>query len=62
MVGGARRPSRGGACEHLARLFNETVFVVGMTHVQTKEAVAANTDGHPAAHTERSATDHPDNR
>ena len=42
--------------EDLVKLFNDTFFVVGMTHVQTPESIETHHSGHRAADTERHGT------
>ena len=42
--------------EDLVRLFNDTVFVVGMTHVQAQETIDTQPSGYSAADTERDRT------
>ena len=45
--------------EDLVELFNDTVFVVGMTHVQTPETIKTNVHGHEGALTKRATAHHP---
>ena len=45
--------------EDLVGLFNDTVFVVGMTHVQAQETITTDTSGHLTADTVRPAANHP---
>ena len=49
----------GAVSEDLVRLFNDTVFVVGMTYVQAQETITIGDIGHRAADTDRLAANHP---
>ena len=42
--------------EDLVSMFNDTFFVVGMTHVQSQETITVSTSGHRATDTERHGT------
>lgn len=42
--------------EDLAGMFNDTFFMVGMTHVQAQETITIDNSGHRAADTERHGT------
>ena len=45
--------------EDLVELFNNTVFVVGMTHVQTPKTIKTVVHGHEGALTKRATAHHP---